>query len=467
MRMSRALACLAGLFAAGVAIFPSPAETATLSVVGATTKICQLIGDTDWASGQPTAARTLTNFGLDAVDLGFPVESGRELYFLFGDAVPNGHAPGSIPTVPPDDALGFTSRRATPDPAACLDLQLAVSAPQTFAHPTVHPPIQQGSFNVPSGGIFLDDRPYGFFWTDHCLAPGFLLPDPAAPLTFPAPNPFCPQVPLSNSIGRSVLAWATAQNPVDFHRAIAKPSELPRPFLDMPSGFVYVTATNPPPEIAPRPELLHRPGIPVFGTARYRASIPYLAIAPRETFADPATWVFFAGRVGNNPIFIDRAQWESGRNSSGQWVPPGGAEIYQPPPVGQRCVGEHSVTWNAPLHVWLLLYNCVSRIEARFAPEPWGPWSLPIVLLDSLNPTFSCTLLQSASGCTGLRNYQTFPDGSIFPGFFYAPFVMNRFTRDATPPGAGQPKQATIYWLVSTWNPYVVVMMQTTLQLTP
>jgi hypothetical protein len=41
-------------------------------------KVCQLTGDVDWETGQPTAARTLTNFGLDAVDLGYPVEQKRQ-----------------------------------------------------------------------------------------------------------------------------------------------------------------------------------------------------------------------------------------------------------------------------------------------------------------------------------------------------------------------------------------------------
>jgi hypothetical protein len=42
---------------------------------------------------------------------------------------------------------------------------------------------------------------------------------------------------------------------------------------------------------------------------------------------------------------------------------------------------------------------------------------------------------------------------------------MARFTQNATPTGAGQPKRATIHWLVSTWNPYVMVAMQSTLDL--
>jgi hypothetical protein len=49
------------------------------------------------------------------------------------------------------------------------------------------------------------------------------------------------------------------------------------------------------------------------------------------------------------------------------------------------------------------------------------------------------------------------------PGVLYASFVMERFTQNTTPPGA--PKQATIYWLLSTWNPYQVVVMQSSIQL--
>jgi hypothetical protein len=55
----------------------------------------------------------------------------------------------------------------------------------------------------------------------------------------------------------------------------------------------------------------------------------------------------------------------------------------------------------------------------------------------------------------------------IGAGFFYAPFVLNRFTRPATPAGEGQPRKATIYWLVSTWDPYVIVVVRSTLALQP
>jgi hypothetical protein len=47
-------------------------------------------------------------------------------------------------------------------------------------------------------------------------------------------------------------------------------------------------------------------------------------------------------------------------------------------------------------------------------------------------------------------------------GDFYAPYVMERYT---TPEQTFLPyrRRATIYWLLSTWNPYQVVVMKTSL----
>jgi hypothetical protein len=452
MRMSRLLALPTAMTLAVTVAPIAGAHAATLSLVGSSTKVCQLIGETDWLTHLPTAAKTATNFGLDSVDLGFPVDSGapNPLYLLFGDAFPNGHTATAIPTAPPDDALGFTTRTAVPDATSCLGLQFVTSAPHVFAHPTVQPTIQQGSFNVPTGGVFLNNTLYAFFWTDHCLVPSGLKPNPITPLRLPAPSATCPEMPDNSSIGRSVLAGASLGSPAAFHWAPGASGLL---FLNMPSGFVYASGALPPP--GPSPD------VPVFGVPRYRASIPYLALAPRGTFANADTWRYFAGIAGGTPVWISRQQWESSRNAAGEWVPPPGAEIYEAQPANERCVGEHSVTWNAPLKAWLLLYVCQPwTVEARFAPEPWGPWSAPIIMLSAIEqPGLTCTLIQGFTACPGLT------PGLGGPGRFYAPFVMDRFTQDATPPGPGQPKRATVYWLVSTWNPYTVVVMQSTLEL--
>jgi len=176
------------------------------------------------------------------------------------------------------------------------------------------------------------------------------------------------------------------------------------------------------------------------------------------------------GRDDGNISWFTRGQWELGHDTRLQWTAPGGAEIFEGLPVSERCVGEHSVTWNAPLQVWLLLYNCGPRtIEARFAPEPWGPWSPPTLVLGAGDPGVKCVLVMDDTNCASSvpprTNYWPL-SLNIVPGIFYAPFVLNRFTEDKTA-GAGQPKRTTIYWLLSTFNPYIVVVMQTTLELQP
>ena len=57
-----------------------------VALPGTTEKICQLTGNVDWETGLPTAAKTLSNYGLDAVDLGYPVENQGKLILLFGDS---------------------------------------------------------------------------------------------------------------------------------------------------------------------------------------------------------------------------------------------------------------------------------------------------------------------------------------------------------------------------------------------
>jgi len=459
--MSRAFALLAAIVVA--VFFNFPAKAFTFEQIGASAKICQLTGQTDWATNTPTAAQTQTNFGLIAVDLGFPVESGKALYFLFGDASPITHPPFS--TIQPDDAMGWTTRTTAPDSKSCLDLQLATSAPQTFAHPTVTRPIQQGSFNVPSGGVFFDQSLYGFFWTNHCVFPTPLTAMPATPIALPLPSATCAEIPLNNSVGISVIARATLADPTAFTQTIPYTPQTLQ--ITMPNGFVYVTAALPRPHYPNEPKF-EEDSIPVYGAPRYRASVPYLAMAPRATFGDPATWRFFAGTVGGNPVWIDYSKWVHHFNSSGQWMPPSpDAEIFHPGSVAEECVAEHSVTWNAPLRAWLLLYNCsAGQVEARVAPNPWGPWSEPITLIRPTDPGVPCTLVQTAAGCAGLSNYWDLPGTTKpWPGFFYAPFVMDRYTEDATPPGSKDIRRATIYWLVSTWNPYQVNVMHSTLEI--
>ena len=433
----------------------------SLSRVGASEKICQLIGEIDWETGRPTAAKTLSNFGLDGADLGYPVENRGKLLLLFGDSWPPPHGGGAAGGIPPDDAVGVTLRKDPPSrDGGCLDLQIhdtgqqkRLFAPAKMVGPT---PVKQGFFNVPSGGVSVGKQLYGFFWTDHCSHPNPLGPLPESPLARPAPTQKCPETDGSNSVGRAVLASSDDEGHT-FNHAVS-----------MPVGFVYSIAVNAEQESDLPPN--QRLGVFVFGVPRYRASAPYLAYAPPGSLADISTWRFFVGLSADGaPQWATREEWSKGAAPGdtapdlARWRPPGEPEITAPSSDAGRCIGELSVTRNRPLGAWLMLYNCPGGIEARIAPAPWGPWSPPTNILGG-NDDVACRLVMTPAGCGDRRDF--WPDGHVngkfVAGGFYAPYVLNRYSAAGETNGAS--RSATIYWLVSSWNPYEVTVMRTTLQ---
>jgi hypothetical protein len=128
-------------------------------------------------------------------------------------------------------------------------------------------------------------------------------------------------------------------------------------------------------------------------------------------------------------------------------------------------MGELSVTWNRYLNEWLMLYNCSSPrgVVFRTAPEAWGPWSLPRLLFDPRVDGGYCVFMHDA------HPEKHCPPGSPNPGDAlitrdqgganayggeYGPYVIDAFTR-------GDPSgRTTIYFTLSTWNPYQVVLMK-------
>ncbi len=223
----------------------------------------------------------------------------------------------------------------------------------------------------------------------------------------------------------------------------------------LPTGFVYATAVNAE-RLADLPEDQRR-GVFIFAVPRYRASVPYLARAPVETLADPLTWRFFTGRTANGqPSWATYEDWQRGA-AAGAWKPPGDAGIFVPVVPAGYCVGEFSITWNRPLGRWLMLHQCARRVFARIAATPWGSWSTPTEILG-----VGCRLVMLPQGCGNRRDYWPGKHGSgkFVPGGFYAPYVLDRYTT-----AGGPGRRSTIYWLVSTWNPYEVSVMRTTLEL--
>ena len=434
-----------------------------LKLVGETEKVCQLTGDVDWETSRQTAARTFSNFGLDACDLGYPIEHNGKLILLFGDSWPPPHGGGPAGEVPPDDAVGVTTRQSPPnrDDGKCLALEVH-HAGRRFSPATITGPtrVKQGLFNVPSGGVSVEGALYAFFWTDHCAQPSDLSRTPDEPLARPRPSQACPETDDRNSIGRSVLARSDDEGRTFSH------------VVQMPTGFNYVGAVN----AAPFPELSQDQmrGVFIFGVPRYRASVPYLARATIETFTNPRSWQFFIGlNDEGKPKWASFAEWVNGRpsplalgihTSEQSWNPPGQPELFRPRIEQGRSVGELSVTWNRVLHRWLMLYGGPGGILVRVARAPWGPWSDATRVLGD-DPWLNCRLLMRPDGCGKRRDYwpNDHKSGKFVAGGLYAPYILDRYTT-ATEADTRDGQTCTIYWVVSTWNPYQVAVMRTTLR---
>ncbi|HEX6738070.1 MAG TPA: DUF4185 domain-containing protein, partial [Vicinamibacteria bacterium] len=440
----------------------------TVTFHGRSEKVCMLTGDTDWETGVPTTTRTQSRFGMGATDLGYPVEHQGRLALLFGDTWDEHHghpgagkgerAQGEIE--PADDAVGWISSRTPPTLSQCPDLEVnhvAAGPTKRIVPATVSGPltVKHGYFNVPSGGVSDGGWLYAFFWTNHCQHDTWLAPNPV-PLARPAPqsmtpenqagytlSDLCPESDDRNSVGRGVLA---------------RSSDGGRTFADavpMPLGFVYATAidanaiTGLPAE--------QRLGTYVFAVPRYRGSVPYLAYAPPGALHDPPSWKFLVGlRADGTPSWTSEEVWK--RGSQQPWVPPGQPELF----AGDRCLGEFSVTWNGALKMWLMLYNCYPRgIVARVAHAPWGPWSDGTVILNEKQDGAPCRLVMTPEGCGNQERYHG--GNKIQKGGLYAPFVMERYTTSVGSFFGGQ-RQADVYWLLSTWAPYQVVVMRTRLR---
>src|SRR5262249_18554929 len=143
---------------------------------GRSEKVCQLTGMMDREQHRLAPARTDAQ-GLWATDLGYPVDDGKQLSFLFGDSRPTGrHLP--YPESPPDDAFAWTTDRDPPTTDRCLALAVNHRTVGPDFSVTVPPvvvgskePILQGYFDVPSSGFVTDEGLHAFFWTDHCSFP--------------------------------------------------------------------------------------------------------------------------------------------------------------------------------------------------------------------------------------------------------------------------------------------------------
>jgi hypothetical protein len=188
------------------------------------------------------------------------------------------------------------------------------------------------------------------------------------------------------------------------------------------------------------------PFVIVWGTGQYRKSDAYLSIVPAAEVESGKGTRYFAGL---------------GQNGAPHWSD---KESDAAPIVQNGTLGDLSVTWSKDLGLWLMTYDRRAPrpgIAFSYSRTPWGPWSEPQVIFnaarDSGNKFIHRVGAMPDDGLAGPVIGQGQRNPKAVQGGAYAPYVVERWTKLAG-------SELNLYYVLSTWNPYVVVLMKSRLQ---
>jgi len=180
-------------------------------------------------------------------------------------------------------------------------------------------------------------------------------------------------------------------------------------------------------------------GLVIFGSGVYRKSQVYLAFQPADDVEDPSQVHYFIG---------------CSNSGTPRWSSDEGVAV---PLFDQSGVGELSVTYNPTFGKWIMLYNNGDPrgINMRTADRPWGPWSDVQVVFHPWD--------DGGYGHFMHVSWETARVDSVHDrgrenewGGEYGPYQYGELARATA-------DSITIYFNLSTWNPYTVVLMKATL----
>jgi len=473
--------------------------------------------EASWGPCEPTAASGDPSQILGE-DLGYSFEDSeaKKLIFLFGDAIgveiPTGDS--LAPTAPACPSL---TSPPTPQTTQCFvnfkaadaiaetgvdstaeDFHLHfLSVPGTgngvpdqplFVTPANQQPgnipVSMSTDDVPNSGINVNGRDYILIKTGHS-------PTTEGEFAYSVLTKYDPDVTPAFPSGRTIsTANIRVQNCVlakcvsgivqDGHFVVPVPHALP---------LAYAQQIG-----------LSEPGVLIFGNGEYRDESIYLSYIPASQFwsgvdgkGNPSTRYFMGLDASGRPLWTVNelcAVPVVYDNPTNLPVNPGCImqNLFSSQPVDPGTAGNVSVSYNEKLSQWLMTWDggrqSPSTVGIYFshASEPWGPWSKPQLVYSSCeaasygegfgdiirypaNKTSDpCPSVMKNSGPEGPiigtgnvpfnNNSAKGKSVSARRGGVYAPFQIERFAKvrdDGT---------LSIYFNMSTWNPYTVVLMQ-------
>ncbi len=422
----------------------------------------------------PLLSPTLSQFGVIGADLGYPVVYPDKIVFLFGDtfgAYPSDSKYFSAPGSGGDDSIGYI---ANTDLNAChyiRDVDQAIAngnpAPSVpgdgcpkFAFyknpnagptdhlfmPTTIAGLQSGEdlgpLKTPNGGIDYNGRLYmSYVVTVQYVQPHYALESVLVKADQPNSEWSDTRPPTFTRLYR-----------ISAHPAVQDPKNTP-PEANDTGKFMFnpMVALNAPTLrdsglSSGLPDVLQNAStvIFVFGSSwRYNRSNLYLAAFSADDLeAGTSRWFYYSGiQNGSNT-------WSNDEKSA---VP-----LLNEP----ANIGNHSVAWNPSLHRFILM---AGNVTTRFSMAPWGPWSDPIMTF-SPQSTWSNKLIHHSGQDPISRSLIPIFDpgnGQVVDlsydtqGVPYGPYLIDKYTQN--PDGS-----VTIFYTISTWNPYEVFLVSST-----
>jgi len=221
-----------------------------------------------------------------------------------------------------------------------------------------------------------------------------------------------------------------------------------RTISQLPEGrFIRMSMHSQPGPIAGLPT--GGPFIFIWGTGKYRESDAYLSIVPAAQFETGKGTRYFAGLdAANAPTWSDN-------------------ESDATPIVKDGTLGDISVTWSKDLDLWLMIYDRRTQLNGvvfSYSRTPWGPWSEPQIVFNSMREGAFGKFIHNPrrkvdDGLAGpVMGPKNRANADEIHGGAYAPFVVERWTKV-------QGSTLHLYYVLSTGNPYVVVLMESRLQI--
>jgi hypothetical protein len=221
-----------------------------------------------------------------------------------------------------------------------------------------------------------------------------------------------------------------------------------RTISELPAGrFIRMSMHAQPGTIAGLP--VGGPFILTWGTGRYHESDAYLSIIPVGQFEAGKGIRYFAGLdAANAPTWSDN-------------------ESDATPIVKDGTLADLSVTWCKDLELWLMTYDRRTQpngIAFSYSRTPWGPWSEPEILFNpvrdnALGRFIHGPLRKIDDGLAGpVLGQRNRVNAAEIRGGAIAPYVVERWTKV-------QGSELELYYVMSTVNPYVVVLIKSLLRI--